>query len=443
MFFRLPATARPAPLVVRRAVVATLGAAVLALTGARFSNDAALGNDSGSRLDETTLPGIGALVPDDQLDQRILGLELTGDEWTAATTELNDALFAHEDAQRRNNQARRDLAQTLTARLDTADDLRRAETLAGTVDEQISALEALLQKRAVALFVNFGDAETEVLSSARAAADEARVRQLSNEVDESQFDQRDDLETQRSDLDQRLSALRGRLVELTTTEAALQLSIASSLADLGHSELAIEAATTHVRDARRRSRIEGYDFSVTALDAYLGAEVLLSEARPGCNAQWWMIAGIARVESRHGELGGRTVSASGRTSTEIVGVVLDGGPGVRAVVDTDGGQLDGDPIWDRAVGPMQFIPGTWTIRGRDASGDGIADPHNLYDAAFSTGRYLCQLGGDLSLDSNLLDAYFGYNTSADYVAEVEHWATRYRQLQLDQSLLQDQSLLGG
>ncbi len=37
---------------------------------------------------------------------------------------------------------------------------------------------------------------------------------------------------------------------------------------------------------------------------------------------------------------------------------LNGANGTQAIRDTDAGQLDGDSIWDRAVGPMQFIPST-------------------------------------------------------------------------------------
>ena len=38
--------------------------------------------------------------------------------------------------------------------------------------------------------------------------------------------------------------------------------------------------------------------------------------------------------------------------------------------DTDGGELDKDTVYDRAVGPMQFIPSTWAVVKVDADGDG-------------------------------------------------------------------------
>src|SRR5687767_9098537 len=63
--------------------------------------------------------------------------------------------------------------------------------------------------------------------------------------------------------------------------------------------------------------------------------------------------------------------------------------GFASIVDTDGGVLDGDARWDRAVGPMRFIPSTWQLVGRDGNGDGIADPFSIDDAALSAAAYLC------------------------------------------------------
>ncbi|WP_447407116.1 lytic murein transglycosylase, partial [Clostridium perfringens] len=72
----------------------------------------------------------------------------------------------------------------------------------------------------------------------------------------------------------------------------------------------------------------------------------------------------------------------------IRGPALDG-DGVAAIADTDGGRWDGDTLWDRAVGPMQFIPDTWSRWGADGNGDGAADPNQIDDAALATARYLC------------------------------------------------------
>lgn len=62
------------------------------------------------------------------------------------------------------------------------------------------------------------------------------------------------------------------------------------------------------------------------------------------------------------------------------------------IADSDQGRLDADPVFDRAVGPMQFLPATWTHVGRGGNGEGVADPQNLSDAAQATAAYLCRFG---------------------------------------------------
>jgi hypothetical protein len=161
----------------------------------------------------------------------------------------------------------------------------------------------------------------------------------------------------------------------------------------------------------------------TVLAAYRSAERRQAADQPGCHLHWWMIAGIGRVESNHAANG--RVDASGRTSTPILGPRLDGADGFAAVPDTDGGTLDGDRVWDRAVGPMQFIPGAWRRFGTDGNSDGVADPNNVFDAAASAGRYLCDGGDDLNDPARLAAAAYRYNPSADYVRAVLMWMRLY------------------
>ena len=81
--------------------------------------------------------------------------------------------------------------------------------------------------------------------------------------------------------------------------------------------------------------------------------------------------------------------ANGTPRPHILGPVLNGLGGVGAIRDTDGGRYDGDAVWDRAVGPMQFIPGTWAGYGADGNGDGVRDPNNIDDAALQRALPLC------------------------------------------------------
>lgn len=380
---------------------------------------------------DASLPAIGSLVPDETLDPRIVALHLDGRGWTNAVERLDAAMFDRAETERRLTVARARLIKSRIGLAVARDDLGHARVSADTVGADIAKLEMVLRERALRLFVGHGGSDGAALVSVTRAADEARISQLASEVDEAQFAARRSLLDRQQSLETRLSGLSGRVLELNTIVASLEYAITRDQERLVTLAGEIEAATGAVRTARRNAYIPGMDFSVVALDAYLRAETLLADQNPECGIEWWMIAGIGRVESRHGELGGRSIRADGTTDSPIIGIALDGAPGVRAVVDTDGGALDNDPEWDRAVGPMQFIPETWRIRSRDATGDGISDPHNIYDAAFTTGRYLCRLGGDLTSPVAMRGAYYGYNTSIAYVDAVSRHALRYSDLALE------------
>ena len=209
--------------------------------------------------------------------------------------------------------------------------------------------------------------------------------------------------------------------------------------------------------------------SVVTVDAYIRAA-----ARSSCSVDWALLAGIGKIESNHGRLGGAFVSGSGQVSTTIMGPLLDGGEtereidearpaedrwieareeaarrtaqaafetsflgllrgvegvgntvdgelddqgnGFAVVVDSDGGRLDGNERWDRAIGPMQFLPETWSKWATDGNWDGVSDPHNLYDAAASAARFLCHLSA--TRGSSPSTFVLGYNGSGSYVRSV-------------------------
>ncbi len=161
-----------------------------------------------------------------------------------------------------------------------------------------------------------------------------------------------------------------------------------------------------------------------ALEAYANAALAQQAATPGCGLGWNVLAAIGEVESEHGTHGGATVGANGDIEGEILGPVLDGvdWPAVR---DTDDGALDGDTTWDRAVGPLQFLPETWSIFALDGNGDGIADPDNIDDAARTAAGYLCARGDALTTFEGWRAAIIRYNPDEAYLLAVGAQAERY------------------
>ena len=161
-----------------------------------------------------------------------------------------------------------------------------------------------------------------------------------------------------------------------------------------------------------------------ALAVYAGVEITLAAEQPGCRLSWNTLAGIGDVESVHGTISGGALGDDGRAVPPIVGIPLDGN-GVEALADTDGGALDGDTVWDRAVGPMQFIPSTWDFMAADGDGDGVADPNDLDDAALAAGRYLCAGERDLADPGSWIAAIASYNSALDYNHRVAGAADAY------------------
>ncbi|RJQ71632.1 murein transglycosylase [Pseudonocardiaceae bacterium YIM PH 21723] len=167
------------------------------------------------------------------------------------------------------------------------------------------------------------------------------------------------------------------------------------------------------------------DIPARAARAYGYAELALRARQPSCKITWATLAGIGRIESNHGRWGGAILQDDGTPSRPIIGVPLDGAPGIQAIPDTDGGALDGDGQHDRAVGPMQFIPSTWKIWASDANGDGYGNPQNIDDAAVTAGRYLCAHERDLSTGQGWWDAVMSYNHSVEYGQKVYGLAETY------------------
>jgi hypothetical protein len=152
-----------------------------------------------------------------------------------------------------------------------------------------------------------------------------------------------------------------------------------------------------------------------ALAAYQRAAQIIDAADPKCNIPWELIAAIGRVESNHGRADGNTLTAKGLSKPGIYGPELNGRDNTQVINDTDGGQLDHDTVYDRAVGPMQFIPSTWQVVKVDADGDNVRNPQDIDDASLATAVYLCSGNENLSSRAGQESAVYRYNHSHDYV----------------------------
>ncbi len=155
-----------------------------------------------------------------------------------------------------------------------------------------------------------------------------------------------------------------------------------------------------------------------AVRAYAAATLQLARTDPACHLGWTTLAGLGWVESQHGTIGGRSVAADGRPDRPILGPVLDGSHRLAAVHAANG-------AWERAVGPMQFLPSTWDTWSSDGDGDGRSDPQDLDDASLGAARYLCASGQDLATGEGWSAAVRSYNHSDAYVREVYGAASAY------------------
>lgn len=176
-------------------------------------------------------------------------------------------------------------------------------------------------------------------------------------------------------------------------------------------------------DAARRASVA--DIPDAAFVAYHRAATVLNASDSDCRATWELIAAIGRVESNHGRFAGSHLDTNGVATPPILGLPLDGTHGTSRITDTDAGELDGDTDFDRAVGPMQFIPSTWATVGVDGDGDERRDPQDIDDAAMSTAVYLCSGDDDLGTSAGARAAVYRYNHSDAYVDLVLSFARAY------------------
>lgn len=114
---------------------------------------------------------------------------------------------------------------------------------------------------------------------------------------------------------------------------------------------------------------------------------LYKQAAARCRGlSWTVLAAIGQIESGHGRNNGPSIAG--------------------------------------ALGPMQFMPGTWEAYGIDGDGDGRAEVMNPDDAVPSAAEYLCANGAGRG-GAALADAIWHYNHAGWYVRDVLSLARAY------------------
>lgn len=331
-----------------------------------------------------------------------------------SATLLREARVDEVDATERLLAAR--AAQSLGAvRIATLEDeLAIGRSELASADEELAEAQDDLTGFAVAAFVDFETIEAETLAPDESALSQRTLTDVAE----------DHLTEEAAEATVRRDAADGVVVDLESSLDDRKGEVADAVA----AEVVAEADRIDATERIERngpvferellaSNASGTDIPYVVLNAYVTAAARTAEEDPACRVSWHHLAGIGKVESRHGSFGGNTVGPDGRTDGEILGPVLDGDPWL-AIPDSDGGVYDGNLEWDRAVGPMQFIPTSWAIFGRDGNGDGETDPHNLYDAALAAAGHLCRRHSGLDSEPSFRQSLLGYNRSPVYGSDV-------------------------
>lgn len=193
-------------------------------------------------------------------------------------------------------------------------------------------------------------------------------------------------------------------------------------------QLQLEDAAFRFRDAARAEQVVIYAMAVdpqvqSATEPMLPQQQLtqIRYTIAGLRALWHSagIADLSTVRIRHNrdfkqsapleDLTGLYRAAGGRHSIDWSYLASIN------YVESDFGRVNG-PSSAGALGPMQFMPGTWSDFG---NGGDVMSPRDSIEAA---ARYLRAMGGPANMDR----AIYRYNNDADYVASIQSFAAAFR-----------------
>ena len=163
-------------------------------------------------------------------------------------------------------------------------------------------------------------------------------------------------------------------------------------------------------DAQRT--LDGLDAAVRTRKAALEAARRLAEAR------------AAALAGSRGPGGPVTALAIPAAYAAAYHAAAGSCPGLRWTLLAAVGQVESGhgrnpgPSSAGAIGPMQFLPGTFRQYAVDGDRDGLADPWDTEDAVWTAARYLCVSGARGGTARGTHDALFAYNRAEWYVQLV-------------------------
>jgi murein DD-endopeptidase MepM/ murein hydrolase activator NlpD len=141
---------------------------------------------------------------------------------------------------------------------------------------------------------------------------------------------------------------------------------------------------------------------------------------------WTLLAAVGEVETDHGQFGRRTVDPqTGEVRPWVFGPALDGTGGTASMAV--GGYLGWWGLtgpWLQAVGPMQFLPGTFLAHAVDADEDGVANPHDVDDAVATTAETICASAGGNVEGPDEIARIYNPGDAAHYAAALHRAQAR-------------------
>jgi len=365
------------------------------------------------------------VVDDARLHPSLSGVVVGGQDRSEYASAYNGALARHRDASAGLVQVTDEQARASARDGELRDAITATEAERARGEQEASQRRATLRTIGMASYMSGSSTPTTNLDQDDADT-RARQRSMVATVTDSQQGLLRDALAIVDRTTTRLYADRQELSNLTAHIEDLAEARTEAESDLLGARDEVTRSRASLADWRLGADVAGSDLPLVALDAYVKAAERLAAEHPECGLRWWGIAGIGRTETRHGTFGGTRPGPDGVPLRAIIGIPLDGNNGTALIPDSDGGLLDGDTEFDRAVGPMQFIPGTWRSQGRDGDGNGGIDVHDLHDAAAAAATYLCRSGGSgLDTAEGLRRAALGYNNSSPYADLVVRTAFDY------------------